>query len=287
MLTVGSGDPNQRILGDTSWKYVDIVSNTLYSQTGYPRGKKWKKVNSPYFVDLTNIPTNAQIANWSAGGGGGGTITSVFGRPGPAITAQSGDYNFNQLSGSLASAQDYNTSVVAATYNNVTVNSTGRVTSGSNVSYITLLALSAVSPLSYNNSTGAFSIQTGSGSQAGAISATDWTTFNGKEPAISAGTTGQYWRGDKTWQTLNFAALSGSLVSGQDYNTTVTPGSGYNNFTVNATGRITAASTVAYLTGNQTITLSGDITGSGATAITTTIATVNTTTVSWRYGNPV
>ena len=28
------------------------------------------------------------------------------------------------------------------------------------------------------------------------------TTWNAKEPAISTGTTGQYWRGDKTWQTF-------------------------------------------------------------------------------------
>lgn len=46
----------------------------------------------------------------------------------------------------------------------------------------------------------------------------------------------------------------------------------YNNVTVNAKGLVTAASNVAYLTANQTITLSGDVTGSGATAITTTIA---------------
>lgn len=28
-----------------------------------------------------------------------------------------------------------------------------------------------------------------------------------KEPVIAAGTTGQYWRGDKTWQALNKAAI--------------------------------------------------------------------------------
>lgn len=28
------------------------------------------------------------------------------------------------------------------------------------------------------------------------------TAISGKEPAITAGTTSQYWRGDKTWQTL-------------------------------------------------------------------------------------
>jgi hypothetical protein len=46
----------------------------------------------------------------------------------------------------------------------------------------------------------------------------------------------------------------------------------YNSLTVDTKGRVTAASVVAYLTANQTITLSGDVAGSGTTTITTTIA---------------
>jgi hypothetical protein len=42
----------------------------------------------------------------------------------------------------------------------------------------------------------------------GYLTATDWNTFNGKEPAITAGTTAQYWRGDKTWQTLPVLAIT-------------------------------------------------------------------------------
>ena len=34
------------------------------------------------------------------------------------------------------------------------------------------------------------------------------TALSGKEPTITAGTTGQYWRGDKSWQTLNATAVS-------------------------------------------------------------------------------
>lgn len=33
------------------------------------------------------------------------------------------------------------------------------------------------------------------------------TALSGKEPTITAGTTAQYWRGDKSWQTLNKAAV--------------------------------------------------------------------------------
>ena len=45
------------------------------------------------------------------------------------------------------------------------------------------------------------------GVSAGLLSFSDWTIFNNKENAITAGTTAQYWRGDKTWQTLNTAAV--------------------------------------------------------------------------------
>jgi hypothetical protein len=34
------------------------------------------------------------------------------------------------------------------------------------------------------------------------------TALNGKEPTITAGTTSQYWRGDKSWQTLNTTAVT-------------------------------------------------------------------------------
>lgn len=48
----------------------------------------------------------------------------------------------------------------------------------------------------------------------------------------------------------------------------------WNNVTINAKGLATAGSNVAYLTGNQTITLTGYTTGSGATSIATTTGKV-------------
>lgn len=49
----------------------------------------------------------------------------------------------------------------------------------------------------------------------------------------------------------------------------------FQGLTINAKGLVTAAVNQNYLTANQTITLSGDVTGSGTTAITSTLATVN------------
>lgn len=59
----------------------------------------------------------------------------------------------------------------------------------------------------------------------------------------------------------------------------------YNNVTVNSKGIVTSGSNVAYLTGNQTVTLSGDVTGSGATAITATLANTAVTPGSYTNAN--
>lgn len=53
-----------------------------------------------------------------------------------------------------------------------------------------------------------------SGSQDGLLSATNFTIFNAKEPAIAAGITSQYWRGDKSWQILNAVAVGATTVGG-------------------------------------------------------------------------
>ena len=52
-----------------------------------------------------------------------------------------------------------------------------------------------------------FNLPTASGSNTGKLSSSDWTTFNNKQPLITAGTTAQYYRGDKTFQTLDTAAV--------------------------------------------------------------------------------
>lgn len=46
----------------------------------------------------------------------------------------------------------------------------------------------------------------------------------------------------------------------------------YNSVTVDGSGLITAGTTVAYLTGNQTITVSGDVSGSGTTSLNLALA---------------
>src|ERR1035437_8621989 len=76
MLTISTADPNGNINGDTSWNILDITSNILYGQVAFPNGKSWKKVTENYFIDFTNIPTDAEIAYWNMGGSSATPLTT-------------------------------------------------------------------------------------------------------------------------------------------------------------------------------------------------------------------
>lgn len=79
----------------------------------------------------------------------------------------------------------------------------GKQASGSYVTSVT-----ASSPLnSSGGTTPNLTCDIASGSQPGCLASASFTTFNNKEPAISSGTTLQYWRGDKSFQTLNTSVV--------------------------------------------------------------------------------
>jgi len=144
-------------------------------------------------------------------------VTSVFGRTG-AVVAVNGDYSTSLVTEGTnlyytdARARASNSFVAGSgAYNSTTgvitiPTNTNQLTNGA--SFITLTGLSATSPLSYSNTTGIFSISQATSSVNGYLTSTDWNTFNNKENAISTGTTAQYWRGDKSWQTLNTTAVT-------------------------------------------------------------------------------
>lgn len=89
---------------------------------------------------------------------------------------------------------------------------TGAVTESSNLYFTSARARAAVnvtgSSLGYDATNGLFSCILATGSTSGCLSSTDWSTFNNKEPAITASTTAKYWRGDKTFQTLDTLAVT-------------------------------------------------------------------------------
>lgn len=86
--------------------------------------------------------------------------------------------------------------------------STTNLTEGSNLYFTNARARAAVSATApLVDTAGVFSIPVATNSVDGYLSSTDYTSFAGKEPAITAGTTLQYFRGDKSFQTLDTLAV--------------------------------------------------------------------------------
>jgi hypothetical protein len=119
-------------------------------------------------------------------------------------------------------------------------------------------------------------VPTASASNRGALSSTDWSTFNGKQNAITLTTTGSSGAATFVTNTLNIPNYTLAGLGGQASSTNLTSLSGL-TFASTSFVKMTASGTFAldtatYLTANQSITLSGAVTGTGSTAITTTLA---------------
>jgi hypothetical protein len=73
----------------------------------------------------------------------------------------------------------------------------------------TVTNVSVASPLiiATPSSTPSISLPQADTSTDGYLSNTDWNTFNNKQQAITAGTVAQYYRGDKSWQTLDSSVV--------------------------------------------------------------------------------
>lgn len=118
---------------------------------------------------------------------------------------------------------------------------------------------------------------------------TDWMVFSqgiGEAVKITSNDTNAGYLNTKL---LTTASLSKTLDnSGANETLTLdlsnagTPGT-YTSVTTNSKGQITSGTNPGFITGNQTITLTGDTTGSGSTSISTTLS--NTGVVAGSYTN--
>jgi hypothetical protein len=123
---------------------------------------------------------------------------------------------------------------------------------------INLTSLSATSPLLYDNTTGVFSIQQSSGSQAGFLSAADWTTFNSKQGAITLTTTGSSGAATFSAGTLNIPNYTLSGLGGVPTSRTITINGTTQDLSANQTwtisSNVNATNTQDYTaTANQTV----------------------------------
>lgn len=123
-------------------------------------------------------------------------------------------------------------------------------------------ALTFSAPLSRSVNT--ISIPVATSLANGYLSSTDWSTFNGKEAALTFST--------------GLTRTTNTITVNTTQNITKLSNLTSNGFVKTSGGDGTlSVDTNTYLTGNQTITLSGDVTGSGTTAITATIANLAVT----------
>lgn len=137
------------------------------------------------------------------------------------------------------------------------------ISGGSGVSLAGFMDNTDEQDLSYTAATRALDITDGSGVTLPLFSTS--TATAGFVPG-SSGATGSFLRGDGTWATPSTG--DNNYVNGISFDT----GTGVLTLTRAGLGNLTQNLDGRYLTGNQTITLTGDVTGSGETSITTTIA---------------
>lgn len=156
-------------------------------------------------------------------------------------------------------------------YSNIT-----GVISSTITQYTDALARAAISSsatgLTYTSATGVFSLTAGYSIPTTAKQ-TEWdTAYTNRITSLT--TTGSSGAATLVSNTLNVPTYTLSGLGGQPLDadlTAIAALAGTSGFLKKTAADTWALDTNTYLTGNQTITLSGDVTGSGATAITTTI----------------
>jgi len=133
---------------------------------------------------------------------------------------------------------------------------------------IGLSGLSATAPLSYNNSTGSFSIPAATSSANGYVTSTDWTTFNNKQTALTAGV------GSGISISGGTISATGLTTSNLSSTAGITNAQLASSSTLLGSTTLTLGGTVTSVTGLSSVSstgFTGALTGNASTA--TTLAT--------------
>jgi len=160
--------------------------------------------------------------------------------------------------------------VSAGTYNRVTVDAKGRITAGTLQSYLTANQNITISGDASGSGTTAINLTLASVATPGTFNS---VTIDAKG-RVTAGSNQPYLTANQTITISGDASGSGATAIALTLANVISPGT-YNMITVDAKGRVTSGSLVDYSSG-ATVTLTGDITGSGTGTIATTLANIVT-----------
>lgn len=267
--TLSLSDPMIYLATGNSGNESDIgvvghFNNGTYQHTGLVRDasdSKWKLFSGvaaepTSVIDFTTWTTDTLVANVEGDiTGNAGTATKLATSRTLALSGDVvGSTAFDGSANATVSSSLSITGVTAGTYGSATGTGTftvdvkGRITSAST----TTIAIPSTQ-------------------------ITDWT--EAVQDSASAMITNATHVGISTIYYDNTNKLSLELT-----NTGVAAGT-YNSVTVDINGRVTAASNVGYLTGNQTVNLSGDATGSGTTNVSVTLSNSGVTAGTYGTAN--
>jgi len=199
-------------VGVQGWYYVvNVAGNTnLNGITDWQvgdwaifNGTAWNKVDNTDAVSSVNGQVGAVNLTTDNIPEGATNLYFLNSRARAALSFTAGSGAYNNTTGVITIPTDNN-----------------QITNGSN--YITLGSLSASSPLSYNNLTGAFAIQVANTTQGGYLSSTDWNTFNNKQAYLSgtglvksvAGTISYITDNSTNWNTAYDNMIVSAVVTG-------------------------------------------------------------------------
>jgi hypothetical protein len=246
MLTSMGASAGQMLkFNGTTWVPFSPTSSQTYLGTwdanDFPTFPTATATGDYYIVNVAAGPYNVgdwiifngitfdQIVNTSG-------VVSLFGRTG-IVTANEADYVLDKMG-------DVDLTTITPLANDVLkFNGTKWVPGTVSVSGGTVTNVTGTLPLSVANASTnpTISISQATTSANGYLSSTDWNTFNNKQSSIAAGTFSQYYRGDKTWQTLDtFVVPENTNLYFTNARTLGVPLTGFSTFT----GAVAATDTV-------------------------------------------
>lgn len=231
-------------------------------------------IGTQTFIVISNTGTITLAAFSGETINGGANITVSAGNTATVYYAGSLNWVVSQVSSvSGGGVTSFNTrsGAVTLTSSDVTTALTFTPYNATNPSnYIALTALSATSPIFYNNSTGVISSQAATTSLNGYLTSTDWNTFNGKQGALTLTTTGTSGAATLIGTTLNIPQYAGTLTA--------------SNFVVNETlGGTVNSSNTAFTIAFTPQTSDIQIFRNGQLQVVGTDYTRVTTAVTWLY----